>query len=220
MQELYDKKLVCPICDNKYTSKRVKYSKMRVDGRDSDLFTHYKGENPVKYSVSSCNKCGFTCLDSEINNIKPDKKKVILENITKNWTDKDFCGYRTNKEAEVATKLAIYCGQLIDLPNIYLASLALRLAWIYRLDNKPEEEERFLKHSLEFFKEGYTNERIKNTSFDKITIEYLIGELNRRLGNKKQAIQWFNTVVSNKYTSNPRIEKLAREQWRLAKEKI
>jgi hypothetical protein len=48
---------------------------------------------------------------------------------------------------------------------------------------------------------------------------YLLGELSRRLGKYNDAIRWFGkAVTSPEKGENPRIEKLAREQWILAKE--
>lgn len=212
--ELYDKKLICPICDNSYTSKKVKPSKLRIEKKDSDLMTYYKGENPIIYSVSVCNRCGFSYLDSEIGDISEKDKKIILEEVTKKSNIKDFTNKRTVEESEIAYKLALYCGELIDNKKIYLASLSLRLAWIYRIKKDDDNEYRFIKNAMKLFEYSYERENLSNSSFDKKTVEYLIGEINRRIGNKKNAVKWFNIVISENPGTSMRIEKLAREQWK------
>ncbi|NLJ78738.1 MAG: DUF2225 domain-containing protein, partial [Tissierellia bacterium] len=50
-------------------------------------------------------------------------------------------------------------------------------------------------------------------------LSYLIGELSRRLGDKDDAVSWFNTCLEFPETkTSPALEKLVREQWRLARE--
>ncbi|MBS4537795.1 DUF2225 domain-containing protein [Clostridium sp. D2Q-11] len=215
--ELYDKKLICPVCENEYTSKKVKSSKLRVEKRDTDLMTYYKGENPLLYSVVVCNKCGFSYLDAEYKGIKKESKKVILEKITSRLSNKNYMDTRTLEEGEETYKLALYCAELIDSKKIYLASLALRLGWIYRLKGDYENEYRFLKNALKLFIYSYEKENLSESYFDKKTVEYLIGELYNKTNDKENAIKWYNIVVSNNPGANMRVENLAREQWQLIK---
>lgn len=215
--ELYDKKLVCPVCTNEYTSKKVKASRLRIEKKDSDLMTYYKGENPIVYSVAVCSKCGFSYLDSEIKKLKNHQKRTILDKIARKINNKNYGGLRSYKEAEEAYKLALYSGELIDSKKMYLASLTLRLAWIYRLKKDEKNELRFLKNTRELFEYSYENESLINSPFDTKTVEYLIGEIYRRFEERKNAVKWFNIVVSNNLGANRRIEKLAREQWQLTK---
>ena len=54
---------------------------------------------------------------------------------------------------------------------------------------------------------------------DELKLGYLLGEINRRLGNKDEAVKWFNGILSNpNINSNPMLEKMVREQWRLTRE--
>ncbi|MBS4536592.1 DUF2225 domain-containing protein [Clostridium sp. D2Q-14] len=216
--ELYDKNLICPVCGNKYTTKKVKSSKLRAVKRDSDLMTYYRGENPIIYAVVVCNKCGFAYLDSELEDIKDKYKEIILDGITKKISNKNYTNERTIEQSEKTYKLALYCGELINSKKIYLASLVLRLAWLYRFKEDIYNENRFLKNAMESFKYAYERESLKKSSFDKKTVEYLIGEINRRIGNKKDAIKWFNIVISDNPGTSMRIENLAREQWQKTKE--
>ena len=54
---------------------------------------------------------------------------------------------------------------------------------------------------------------------DQLNLAYLIGELNRRLGNKEDALKWFNVVISDPDLKfNKGLENLVRDQWRLTRE--
>ncbi|MEC0346694.1 DUF2225 domain-containing protein [Peribacillus frigoritolerans] len=45
-------------------------------------------------------------------------------------------------------KLASYCGALKKEKHIILAGICLRIAWLYRIKQNKEQEERFLKFAL------------------------------------------------------------------------
>ncbi|WP_120170544.1 DUF2225 domain-containing protein [Thermohalobacter berrensis] len=218
MDELYAKEVVCPICSNKFKTSKVRRSKMRIEKRDSDLLAYYKGENPIKYSVFVCPECGYAAMENIFNKIKEKDKNIIREKVSSKWNKRELPLKRSIDDAIEYYKLALYCGQLIDLKRVQLGNICLRISWLYRIKGD-DEEERFLNYSLSMFEEGYYNERFSKEGFDEITLGYLIGELYRRIGEIDKAISWFGTVVSNPLVKQkPRIEKLAREQWYVAKE--
>ncbi len=82
-----------------------------------------------------------------------------------------------------------------------------------------EQETRFLEITKKLYEEAYYKEDLHDSNMDELKLSYLIGELYRRLGDVKNAVKWFNIVVTNhNSSSNPTIRKMALEQWRLAKE--
>ena len=215
-ERIYSKKLTCPVCTNKFTSMKSMDSKLRVEKMDSDFLTYYKGENiPLKYSVFVCPKCGYSAIENSFNNMNARKKQIIKDKITKKWVEKDYTGKRTIQEAIICYKLALYCGEVLALKKVELAGICLKIAWLYRM-NDDEREKRFLKFSVELYEKSYSEE---DSNMDELTLTYLIGELYRRIGNIDQATNWMGKVVSKPYIkSNPKIEKLAREQWQIIKE--
>lgn len=217
MDELYTKSVKCPVCKSDFTTSKVKSSKLRVEKRDTDFFTYYKGENPLKYSVFVCPECGYAALEDKFDKIKSKDIEVIKQNVSNRWVKRDFSSKRNVKEAITCYKLALYCGQLLNFKNYDLGNITLRLAWMNRL-NGDKEEERFLKLSAELFKNAYFNEDIPSSPFDELSLAYLIGELYRRLGNNDEAVSWFSKVISNRaIKNNPRLENLVRDQWYLVK---
>jgi len=219
MEEIYRKKLKCPSCANEFTSTKVKSSKLRVDKRDSDFLVYYKGENPIKYNVFVCPHCGYAAQEINFDKLNHNKVEVVSRYITSKWKRKDYTGVRTIEDAIECNKLALYCGELIGLKKLELGNICLRLAWLYRMIDK-EDENRFLQNAVALFEEAYLNESLVGSTLDEVTLAYLIGELYRRTGQNSLAISWFEKAVSNPLIkTNPRVENLAREQWSLAKNK-
>lgn len=219
MEVLYQKKLQCPVCNSNFTSSKVKTSKLRVEKRDTDFLTYYKVENPIKYYVFVCPECGYSAMENFFEKIKPSGKEIIKRNITSKWKKREYSGKRTIEQAIECYKLALYCGQLIGFEKHHLGRICLGLGWLYRLLSNEEEENKFLEYSLNLFREAFYKESLTNSSFDEISLGYLIGELSRRLGNYNDAITWFSNTLSNPLIkTNPRLEKMAREQWHTAKE--
>lgn len=218
MEELYIKKVDCPVCNNKFATMKVKSSRLRLQKKDSDFLAYYKGENPIKYGVFVCPECGYSAMEEFFEKISDEGKRDVKELISSKWTKRDFSGPRTIEEAIECHKLALYCGQVLSKKSFELGKLCLRTAWLHRIGEDPGET-RFLELSLAKYIEAYENEPLSRYNVDELTMEYLIGELFRRVGNNKEALVWLGKVISNPFIkANPSIEKLTREQWKIARE--
>ena len=219
IDELYDKTIECPICNIEFTSKKVRASKLRLIKRDEDFLSYYEGENPLKYNVFICPNCGYAATEGKFLSISRKDKEIILNEITSRWNKRSYGNKRTIDEAIITYKLALYIGQLLDYKKIDLGSLCLNLAWLYRIKGQEDEEIRFLGFTKDLYKEGFYKESLVDTNMDELKLGYLLGEINKRLGNKDEAIKWFNSILSNpNINSNPMLEKMVREQWRLTRE--
>ena len=217
MEEMiYSRKLKCPICKNDFKNMKVKESKLRVEEAHSDLFTKYKGDiHPLQYAAIVCPKCGYAALEGNFDKILPRHHAIIKEKVSSKWIGKDFTEKRTIEESIVCFKLALYCAELIQTKKAELAGICLKIAWLYRM-KEDEEENKFLKLSVDLYEESFAGE---DGAMDEITLTYLIGEIHKRLGDVDDAVNWIGKVISNPYIkSNPKIEKLAREQWQEIKE--
>ena len=213
LEELYEKKVICKVCNEEFVTSKVRISKLRLVKKDSDFLAHYEGENPVKYGVFVCPHCGYAAMESKFNNISFRGKETILKEIASRWNKREFSGKRSNEEAIEAYKLALYCGELLNYKKLDMANICLRIGWLYRIVGS-QEEKKFLNLALGLYKEAYLNESLNGSSMDEITLGYLIGELSRRLDNKEEALKWFNTVLSNPKTkNNAALEGMVREQW-------
>lgn len=216
---LYDKKVCCPICSISFTTKKVRSRGLQVIERQDDLNVIYKDINPNYYNIWVCPECGYSATENEYENFNPIYKKTFEEKIKSKWNKRSYCDTRSPKEAEETYKLAILIAQLFKKQKSYIGTLCLKLAWIYREEKKENKEIEFLKHALTYLTQSYQEERLDNSSIDEATAAYVVGELNRRLGNYKDAIQWYSRTLEHPDIKNKRqLQIKTRDQWRLAKE--
>ena len=219
VKELFDKTMVCPVCKRKFTTKKVRTSRLRLVKRDEDFLNHYSTENPIKYSVFVCPKCGYAALESKFDDIKPSEMQTIKWNISDKWKSRDFGGVRDLDESIESYKLALISATLLNSKKIEIANICLNIGWLYRLKEGKAEEIRFLTLARDNFIEAYNNESLAGTNMDEGKLTYLIGELSRRLDEKDKAASWLSTCLGLPSTKmNPGLDDMAREQWRLVKE--
>lgn len=221
-QELYDKELNCPICNNEFSTKKVRASRLRLVKRDEDFLNHYNEENPIKYSIFVCPKCGYSAFENRFNEIKKEEIPIILENISSKWKRREFGGVRNLDEAIETYKLALISSYLLNSSKLEKGNTCLNIGWLYRMKEEKEEKEeenRFLESARDQFIEAYNNESLAGTNMDDSKLSYLIGELSRRLKDKEMALSWFNTCLGLPSTKmNAALDNMAREQWRLTRE--
>lgn len=216
----YDKEIKCPLCESKYTSKKIRSRYTRVKKVHTDFYTEYKDDeyNPYLYEVFVCPSCGYAHTDAFTEQILPANKK-LLEDQLKNWNGKDYSGTRTMSEAIDTYKLAIISGNVKQEKNVVLAGLSLRIAWLYRLKESQELEDRFLKMALKQYETSYLNSDYTGSKMSEMKLIYILGELFRRCAQYDKSIRYFSMVVNHK---NRALEKntvnMARDQWHLARD--
>mgnify|MGYP000901806374 CR=1 FL=1 len=215
---LYDKKVNCPICNDEFSTKKVRFSKLKLIERDSDFLTHYKDVNPLIYNIFICPNCGYAATEDRFEKISNEDRQIILDEISPKWKKRSYGNIRDIDNGIESQKLALYVGELLEYKKLELASICLNIGWLYRI-KEDEEEYRFLENARELYEFAYYNESLINTNMDQLNLAYLIGELNRRLGNKEDALKWFNVVISDPDLKfNKGLENLVRDQWRLTRE--
>lgn len=217
---LYHKEITCPVCNNEFSSKKVRFSKLRLIKRDEDFLSYYEDINPLVYNIFVCPNCGYSATEDKYKELSQEDRKIILDKISAKWNKRSYGDIRDIEDGIESHKLALYIGELLKFKKIELGSLCLNIAWLYRM-KKDKEEYRFLELTKELYEDAYYNESLIGTNMDQLRLSYLIGEINRRLGNKDKAVKWFNTVISNPDLQfNKALETMAREQWRLTRESL
>lgn len=218
ISKLYDKKIICPICNKEFITQKVRFSKLRLMKRDEDFLSYYEEINPIIYNIFVCPNCGYSAPEDKYENVNPEEKEIILREVSSKWNKRSFGDIRNIDEGIESHKLALYIGELLDYKKIELASICLNIAWLYRI-KEDEEEYRFLELAENLYRDSYYNESLRDTDMDELKLSYLIGELNRRLGNKEEALKWFSTTISNpELKFNSMLENMVREQWTLTRE--
>lgn len=215
---LYSKKVTCPICGKQFSSMKAKVNSCKMEKKDEDFCTHYVDLNPMYYDIFVCPFCAYSASENSFGEISEEEIAILREAFSGRTVCRSFCTQRSLDDAIDACKLAIYTAELRKANASVLAGLCLKLAWLYRYAGD-KQEEIFLGYSLQNYLEAFSNEELPFGNLNEISVMYLLGELSRRLEKYNDAIVWFGKVVTSpERGENPRIEKLAREQWILAKE--
>lgn len=220
LQPLYDKKTGCPFCGESFSTKKVRSRFIKPLRVDSDFCPIFKeGDySPLHYYIVVCPKCGFAFTEEFSTYFSQAARDKIDEEITGRMDKQaDFCSERDFEMAIRTYKLAIYCAQLVKERHIVFAHLCLRLAWTYRGKGNRNEEVRFLKLALDEYEKAFTNSDFDTEKIPEMQVLYMIGELNRLLGNLSEAVKYYATVVEHDDKSRyVKYVNLAREQWKLA----
>lgn len=209
LNHLFDKQIICPVCNSHFKTKTVKSKSPRVISKDSDFFIRYSVVNPYFYDVLLCNSCGYAALRSDFDNIKTYKKELVFSNVTPKWKPREYPDILDEKMAIERYKLALLNALLLDLADSTKAMISLKIAWMHRMLNNTDQEKVFLGQALDGFNNAYIYEVFPIYGLQRDSLMYLLGELNRKLGNYPEALQWFSkTIVS--VNSSYKVKELAR----------
>lgn len=218
----FEKKFNCPVCKTSFTSLAVRSSRVYVERKEADLHVIYRGVSPLHYSIIVCPACYYAASTNGFSQeINPELVKKLTQALYQ-LRPKSTIGYNQERDLEKALgsfKLAIRSAQLKQVPAGELAGLFLGATWVAREANDEELENTYLNEALAQYLEAYNKDFQSIGKMSDIQATYLIGELYRRNGNSKEAVNWFNRVIVHKHIKQyPQIEKLTREQWALARE--
>jgi uncharacterized protein (DUF2225 family) len=216
---LYDKKVKCIFCGQTFNTKKVRSNFSKAYKTDTDFRPIYKeeGERTLHYYVNVCPSCGFAFTDDFSDYISTAAREKVESEMASKWDKNFYCSDRDMDIGIRTYKLAIYAAQLVGQRHIVFANLCIRLAWIYREAGDSESENRFLALAAKEYEESFVNTDFTNTAMREIEILYLIGELNRRLGNYEKSLQYFKSVVGHEDRSRyTKLVNMARDQWKAA----
>lgn len=214
---LFQKQVTCPVCNNIFKVNLIKTNSPRILSRDSDFFIRYSVANPYFYDVWVCNNCGYAALKADFNSLKKHQKDPILNEIQPKWKPRVYPDIITEQLAIERYKLALISAIILELKDSTKAIICLKIAWMYRLLEMEKEELRFLNKALIAFNDAYINEAFPMYGLQRDSTMYLIGELNRRIGNYQEALIWYSKTITSLGASY-KIKELARNGRDIIKE--
>ncbi len=215
MPSFWYKEFACQLCGNDFSYPRIFSDAIMVESRDEDLKPNFKGVNALYYQVITCPNCYLTLFERDFGTLnipdeKIDKVKRVLENAKKEFGKLNLGEDRELDDAIKLFSIAAAVYTVMDHSR-GAAEAYLKLAWLYREKGMDKEEKVALAKSLKFF-EKHFKEEITNEREEPMILFYL-GELNKLLGNKREAVKWFSILV-NKYRGVPSpYIKAAQERW-------
>lgn len=214
---LYSIKVTCCICEQEFTTSRVRPSLKKAFRRDADFCSYYKEENPDYYVVRVCPNCGFASTENSADKLSEAQRQGFYEQVGKRWVSRDFGGKRDWAAALETYKLALICAQSISDKERIIASLLHHIAWMYRYTGDTGQEQRFLRYALEEYIRVFETDLLGGND---ARLMFLIGELSRRVGEFNDAVRWFSRVVNDQRITDAAMIRAAREQWTLLREQM
>lgn len=216
---LYDKNVTCPVCKNEFFARAVRTNGYKMKSRESDFYIKYDLINPYFYDVLLCDLCGYAAMKSDFDKLRKNQIQLIQKNISPKWNSRKYPSVYNVDIAIQRYKLALLNYTVIGSKASKKAMNCLKIAWMYRIAEDISNERLFIEQALIGFKDTYFNEDLPVYGMNKFTIMYLIGELNRRLDNNKEALRYFGEVLIST-GADRKIKDLSRDQKDLIKESL
>lgn len=214
----YETEKTCVICSNPFSVIKVR-SRLTLTHQDSDFCTHYKEINPNYYSIWVCPHCGYAGYDAYFEQLPQAGRDKIKKFLASREVNVQFGGPRTRDDAIATFKLALFFASLVHYQDSRIATMCLRLGWLYREAEQHDEEMVALDKARQYYEQALLKERTPIGNMSSITIEYLIGELYRITGKFDEALSYLGKVVGDRQAKlEPRILELARDAWHKARE--
>jgi uncharacterized protein (DUF2225 family) len=178
--ELRSVRTRCPVCGHIFRAPRV--GSYVTVGRETDLCPKFPGRQSdgtrlIRDAITMCPACSFSAAEdfSDLD-LTVDERYDIEERLREDGLLKVF---RASPPPWLAFHAAEVCGQ----------ELGLRASWVCRKEREHPFESTFQLRALRYFIRALREEGLHGRELSLTT--YLVGELNRRLGNHREALNWY-----------------------------
>lgn len=220
MDPVWIKKVVCKACGFEFSTPRVRTATLKIKSIESDFKKNYEIINPIPYSVTTCPECNYSARNEDFDKHELDYYPQIIKLATAIKEAKKNIRFSEAKEITIEQAiqkhlLAITFYNQYKPPNYNtIAGLYMHIVWLFRDAKNFEKEREYLKYALDAYIKTYERGNFIPETIGEPGIIYLIGEINRRLGNYSEAVQWFSRGVKHQEIKNyPNIENLIRDAW-------
>ncbi len=195
---------VCVFCGQEFKDD-VAVGSDTFSAQDTDFRTHSLGVKVIPNNVHTCPFCGFTDYLHE-DKLEDEDRERILEYLDSYGPCEGFQGLSPTKKFELLANIF----KLRNRPSMEIAQVYLRAAWMAEDEANIELGIRFREYAEDYFVKALDNQEVEKEKTP--SINYLVGELNRRVGRFDEALEWFSKVRSE----DPRMIRLCKQQKYLA----
>lgn len=208
---VYEKQFECPVCEVAFAAPVARFGKSRIVSQDTDLKQNYEPFDPTAYDVVVCKDCGYAESVTSFEKVLPEKtKEQLLEIVKPDFKGRTYPMELTTEMSLERFYIMLVCNE-VKKGNFGIRAYSyLKMAWICRNAEDIRESE-YLRQALENFKLALQKETPPIAGMDESAVSYIIGELERRMGNDDEALRWFSTIVSSRGAEG-RIKDRARDQ--------
>ena len=223
---LFDKTMVCPVCDGEIKVKTVKTGKVKLLEMDTDLRPKYQLVDTLKYDAIVCPHCGYASLRRFFESVTKVQTRLIKENISANFKGiAEPAATYSYDDAINRHKLALLSSIVKKAKVSEKAYICLKIAWLLRgkresyLENETtseevvekllSEEQEFIQKSYDGFREAFTKENFPICGMDEMTCTYLVADLAIRCKDYDEAGRYISSILVSR-SANDRIKDKAR----------
>jgi len=211
----------CPVC--RYVFRTPRPGTYVTVGREPDLCPKFPGRQSdgsrvLRSGVTMCPACSFAAREGfDDLDLSPTERHSLEERLKEDGLLRVF---RASPPPWLAFHAAEVCGQERSLTARELGDLCLRASWVCRKERERPFESTFQLRTIRYFLRALEEEGLRGRELSVTT--YLVGELNRRLGNHREALNWYvNAARTAKGDpSLTWLDRLIEKQSRLAREQV
>lgn len=213
----FTKEVVCPVCAGDFKGISYKQKSFKFLKRESDFHEIFDGGSPIMHDIWVCPHCFYAAKKEEFLKIKVKEIEKILS--LKSVREKECKGIDFNKirnyESSISSyKLASMCYEAMGYGTGYIGNLYLKMAWVAREKKKIDDELRYLEMAVSNFEAAVESGENFAGQLSKLAVEYLMGEIYRRIKNYKRAEEYFLGVIGKKdETREKNIVNMAESQY-------
>ncbi len=213
------KHVTCPVCGYAFRASHV--GTYVTVGRESDFCPKIPGRPSdgarlIRNGVTMCPACSFAAGEDFGDLYLSFDERYDAE--ARLEEDGLLRVFRSNSPPWLAFHAAEICGKARGFRSRELGDLCLRASWVCRKERERPFESTFQLRAVRHFLRSLQDENLVGRELS--VTAYLVGELNRRLGNHREALNWY--VNAGRTTEgDPRVawlDRLIDRQTKLAEE--
>jgi uncharacterized protein (DUF2225 family) len=180
----------CPVCRHVFRAPST--GSYVTVGREPDLCPKFPGRQSdgarrIQSGVTMCPACSFAAGEPfESLDLFPDERSGIEERLREDGLLRVL---RSNPPSWLPFHAAEVCGKERGHRFKYLGDLCLRASWVCRKEREQPFESTFQLRTIRHFMRALDSEGLRREELAVTT--YLVGELNRRLGHHREALNWY-----------------------------
>ena len=180
----------CPVCS--YVFRAPSAGTYITVGRESDLCPKFPGRRSdatrrIQSGVTLCPACSFAATGAFEDILLSYDEREELRGLLRE--DGLLNVFRAARPSWLAFHAADLCGKELGYHCKGLGDLCLRGSWVCRTEREQPFESTFQLRAIRYYIRALDNDGLDDRELSVTT--YLIGELNRRLGHHREALNWY-----------------------------
>jgi hypothetical protein len=214
---LFEKKIVCVVCDKEFVTMKVRNSKLRRLEADFDLRPRFRGIDTIKYDVVSCPYCGYAALERYFEHLSPLQIKLVKEHIGTKYhaTSVDVPAVYDYDFAIDRYKLALANAAVKKTKISEVAYTSLKLAWLFRgkaeellakgvpedsetIKKCREEEQNYYGQAYDGMNQAVSTEMFPICGMDQNTMDLLLAEMAYRLEKYEESYRVLSRLLTSR----------------------